>query len=262
MAAATSLAEAIRPVRILRTRLEGDFEAEVAGWQMSSIWHETGAQKDLGVIRRETSISRSKLQKMVISGPMFYCGKPILQDAEVPCAVELGLRSLDLDYYTRKLFPYGLTDKPICRAAEVSNLLPRCRWDPTLSHVDFFRVAFRNMINLNSERSLVGALISPGTAHINTCRKHLAFGILKTFLFFTALSLRTYDFIIKASGRRTPFMTEKLDRFRSSTLGKQRNRGLRLACLTTAYADLWNEHAHTLSPLPWHSADPRLRSTA
>ena len=33
---------------------------------------------------------------------------------------------------------------------------------------------------------------------------------------------------------------------------------MRLSSLTTAYADLWNDHAHTLHPLPWHSNDPRL----
>jgi hypothetical protein len=37
-----------------------------------------------------------------------------------------------------------------------------------------------------------------------------------------------------------------------------RHRALRLSCLTTAYADLWNEQAPTLTPHPWHSADPRL----
>ena len=36
------------------------------------------------------------------------------------------------------------------------------------------------------------------------------------------------------------------------------HRSLRLACLTSAYADLWNRHAHTLDVLPWSSPDPRL----
>ena len=37
-----------------------------------------------------------------------------------------------------------------------------------------------------------------------------------------------------------------------------KHRALRLACLTTPYAELWNEHARTLIPLPWHSDEPRL----
>jgi hypothetical protein len=37
-----------------------------------------------------------------------------------------------------------------------------------------------------------------------------------------------------------------------------KHRSLRLACLTTAFTELWNEQANKLTPLPWHSNDPRL----
>jgi len=40
--------------------------------------------------------------------------------------------------------------------------------------------------------------------------------------------------------------------------GTVKHRALRLACLTITYADLWDSQALTLSPLPWHSTDPRL----
>jgi len=36
------------------------------------------------------------------------------------------------------------------------------------------------------------------------------------------------------------------------------HRSLRLACLTSAYADLWNQHATKLYALPWSSPDPCL----
>jgi hypothetical protein len=36
------------------------------------------------------------------------------------------------------------------------------------------------------------------------------------------------------------------------------HRSLRLACLTSAYADLWNRHASSPDVLPWSSPDPRL----
>jgi hypothetical protein len=39
-----------------------------------------------------------------------------------------------------------------------------------------------------------------------------------------------------------------------------KHRALRLGCLTQAYADLWDQHAHTLKVLPWSSHDPRLNT--
>jgi len=37
------------------------------------------------------------------------------------------------------------------------------------------------------------------------------------------------------------------------------HRGLRLACLTEPYAELWNAHGSALHALPWSSPDSRLR---
>lgn len=36
------------------------------------------------------------------------------------------------------------------------------------------------------------------------------------------------------------------------------HRVLRLNCLTSSYAELWDRHAPSLTPLPWSSDDPRL----
>ena len=63
----------------------------VPGWQMSSIWHEIGAQKNLGVIRRETRF-HDKTSAMVISGPMFYVGNPIYKVSAPGLQIQQGLR--------------------------------------------------------------------------------------------------------------------------------------------------------------------------
>jgi hypothetical protein len=67
-----------------------------------------------------------------------------------------------------------------------------------------------------------------------------------------------FDFLIKASGRGHLFGTDVASFSFVDPSDTAKHRALRLACLTTAYADLWNEQAGNLHPLPWHSIDPRL----
>ena len=67
-----------------------------------------------------------------------------------------------------------------------------------------------------------------------------------------------YDFLIKASGV-SDIRDSHMARLPWVNPGPTaQHRSLRLACLTSAYADLWNRHAHTLDVLPWSSPDPRL----
>ena len=114
------------------------------------------------------------------------------------------------------------------------------------------------MINLNSERSLIGAIIVPGASHVNSVDS-MAFAdpahLLNAATLFISL---TYDFLIKSSGK-TNLHDHDVKGLPWCEAGPTaHHRSLRLACLTAAYAELWNHQAATLDVLPWASPDPRL----
>jgi hypothetical protein len=114
------------------------------------------------------------------------------------------------------------------------------------------------MVALNGERSLISAILPSGTAHVNTVESvafHDERNALDLGVFVTSL---VADFMTKAAGRGDIFESTVAGWPWISAEDTARHRALRLGCLTSAYADLWNRHASTLDVLPWSSPDPRL----
>jgi len=231
----------------------GERTVEVPLWQMSAHWHETGAQKD-GTTRRETRFRPA--EQMILQGPLFHVGNPLYKTPRSVCNSNKAYDVIDLfkapeDYLPRT--NYG----PAVEMAEYRNRMTRCRWDPTKSHADFARIAARGMIALNGERSLISALIPDGVAHVHGVESiafENALNLLNAVTLFTSIPL---DFLVKASGKQNlNLMAGSLPWAQINPVAMHRS--LRLACLTSAYADLWNRHAPTLDVLPWSSHDLRL----
>jgi hypothetical protein len=114
------------------------------------------------------------------------------------------------------------------------------------------------MMSPPTERTLIGALIPPGVAHVNTIES-LGFKdedkLLDVYPLWISLP---FDFLVK---------TTELTHFRESSLrffpwasvsDTAKHRALRLSCLTKHYADIWNRHATKFEVLPWSQDDPRL----
>ncbi|MEU4446507.1 class I SAM-dependent DNA methyltransferase [Actinosynnema sp. NPDC050801] len=115
----------------------------------------------------------------------------------------------------------------------------------TKPYTQFYRVAWREMIAPDTERSLYVALIPPGPTHVHAVRSSALCSKLDTALlagFWASLPL---DYLLRTTG------VGHLDVAQAQRLpAPQRDhplagalllRTLRLNCLTSAYADLWNE---------------------
>jgi len=227
---------------------------EIALWQMSACWNETAAQND-GTIKRHTGFRDA--DDMVLQGPLFYVGNPVYKTPKRVCNTHKAFDPIDLldvpeDYLPRT--NYG----PAIDRDEYRARMTQCRWDPTKKHTDFYRVAFRRQLALNGERTLISALLPPGAGHVDGIES-IAIADEKEAVNLAALSASTsFDFLTKASGG-SDLRESHAARLPWVALGPSaHHRILRLACLTTAYADLWNRHAPTLTPAPWSSDDPRL----
>lgn len=223
-------------------------------WQMGHDWNETTDQRN-GNIKRETAFRT--VDQMILQGPLFHVANPLYKTPRTVCNSNKAYDVVDLlaapeDYLPRT--NYG----PALEMRDYRNRMIRCRWDSTKSHADFYRFAVRKMVALNGERSLVGALIPTGFSHVNSVDS-MAFDnerhLLNAAAMFTSLP---YDFSIKASGKSN-LHDHDVSGLPWSDVGEgAMHRSLRLACLTTAFSDLWNRQAHTLEVFPWSSADHRL----
>lgn len=255
MAAAPSLSEAVEPIIRHISTPNGSREIQIPGWQMSGIWHESGSQRD-GVIRRATQF-RDDPEEMIFSGPMFHVANSLYKTPKNPCITKADYEVIDLS-----LMPGSYNPRtnyfPALEKDQFISKIPECVWDSSKNHASFYRLCFRAMINLNSERSLIGSIIPKKYTHINGMQS-IAFYDNHHLLTAAPLCFSIIiDFLIKISGigyvagkdfRRLPFLD-------SGDTAK--HRALRLVCLTTAYADLWDDYAKDLSPLNWHSKDTRL----
>ena len=233
----------------------GERKIEIALWQMSAHWHETGSQKD-GTIMRETAFRPA--DQMILQGPLFHVGNPLYKTPRSLNRTKADYDVIDLpaapeDYLPRTNYC------PAVDMTEYRRRMTRCRWNPTKSHADFYRVAFRRMIALNGERSLIPALIPPGVAHVDGIESVATENDRDRVSLAAFASSVPYDFLIKASGT-SDIRDSHMARLPWVEPGATaHHRSLRLACLTSAYADLWNRYAPTLDVLSWSSSNSRLR---
>jgi hypothetical protein len=254
MARFPKLDAAIPKIKRSVSTAAGERTVESPLWQMNRLWDETNAQKD-GTIRRETGFRPA--DQMVLQGPLFHVGNPLYKTPKAVSRTNADYDVIDLAAIGEDFLPrtnYG----PGIPLEEYNRSITHCRWDHTKGHTDFFRFAVRKMINLNSERSLIGAVISQGIAHVNSVDSMAFYDERLMLNAATLLSSLAYDYSIKASGK-----TNLHDRDVSALPWAEvdqtaLHRSLRLACLTSAYADLWNRHIPKLDVLPWSSTDPRL----
>ncbi|MET8134939.1 DNA methyltransferase [Streptomyces sp. NPDC005251] len=110
---------------------------------------------------------------------------------------------------------------------------------------EFYRVAWRQMIPHNTERSLFACILPPGPTHIHGIRSAALAGLRDTVLvsgFFASLPI---DYFLRATNRTNLDATEA-KRLPVPTPGHLLERALllrtlRLNCQTNAYAPLWEE---------------------
>lgn len=232
----------------------GERKVEVPLWQMSLYFHETNAQTD-GTTVRETAFHGPN--EMILQGPLFHVGNPLYKTPKAFSRTNADYMVVDLTAVSEDYLPRTNYRRAV-ELPEYRNRMTRCRWDSSKSHVDFYRICFRNMIALNGERSLISAILPPSVAHVNTVGSISFHDERNVLVASAAMTSIILDFAMKSSGR-SHLQDSDVAALRWINSGDTAlHRSLRLACLTTAYTDLWNRQAPTLDVLPWFSADPRL----
>ena len=225
-------------------------------YHITGHWHETMSQRN-GTIRRETRFP-STIREIVVSGPHFSVGNPLSKTPRDQCATNRDYDCLDLtalpdDYVPRTNYV------PACDQDEYARRTPKVPLsqgkDAEQQFVtDFYRVVNREMVSASWPRTFNTALIPRDVASIHTIVGTVFRDPLDCVSFF-ALSLSlVLDFLVKTTGtrhvntsilNRLPILTEDCP---PSLRNSLRLRALALSCLTTPYADLWEQVC--AAPLP------------
>lgn len=208
---------------------------------------ETGCLRK-GYTKRE--VCDTEDNKLIYVGPHVFVSNPIYKTPRRQCVLNSDYDPIDLTYITDDYHPrtcyvpqlhikdYDEIQKGffIGQNANGENL-----YDSWLS---YYKAGFRRMMGSTSERSLSGAILPSNYLHIGSI-KSIVFNRHCNMLEFVGLcSSIVLDFKIKIMGvtdlhkdRIMPLPLGIADKYKPALF----SRTLLLNCLTTAYADLWQE---------------------
>jgi type I restriction-modification system DNA methylase subunit len=226
-------------------------------------WSEPSSIND-GLIQRDDNwVARfpETAAGLILSGPHFYVSNPLSQTPKSICDTHRAYEALNLEelpdnYLTRSNF------SPCADKLKYKNAITRVDWSnqsggrrlagaievpkdysSKVEHDSFFRLVSRKMISPVGERTLITAIIPPGVTHIDGCYSFVFKNYLDLIDAVGSWSSIPADFLIKNTGKSN-FRREIAD---ALFITKDpvyspliRLRTLRLNCLTSHYADLWN----------------------
>jgi hypothetical protein len=229
-----------------------DLQGEFIALEM---WHETNAQKD-GTIRRETNFPAHPTD-LVLSGPHFHVGRPLYKTPQAVCTLNSHYDSLDLTTLTDDYLP-RTNYRPDLPPSEYLARTPRVPWGTNKPVTEFFRFAARGMLPPANERTMIPAIVHPGTGHVHgvqsTCFIDNHVLLCHSAFSFSILA----DYFIKSTGRTNlHYIWQRFPLI--PRLSSVEVRTLALNCLTTHYADLWSEcWDEAFRQQRWAKQDPRL----
>ena len=215
----------------------GNLEGEYFSTEM---WHETNAEKD-GTIKRSTQFANTS-ENWILSGPHFYVGKPFSKTPRHICTEKGHYDVLDLTVLPDEYLP-RTNYIPACDAETYLKRTPKVSWGSKNSVIDYWRVVASRRIGSSGERTLQGSLSHKGTSHINTVFSIAFRETLKAVNVAATWMSLPFDFFIKTTGKADfrHDLAAQLPLLGPEWRTQINLRTLQLNCLTTHYAELWEE---------------------
>lgn len=241
----------------------GDFNANI-----TVDLDETGAVND-GIIKRETYYPIVDNYEMVYNGPQIYVGNPSYKTPRTVCVNKADYDTIDLssisnDYIARSnyrpIMPLSEYKKQVQGFFIGQNADGEDIYD---NWIDHYKVGFRKMISLPSERSLICAVLPRRTAHIHGVISSSFVRGDNTVDIAALCASIPMDFFMKTiaaqnltSVRMQGFPLGIDEKYNNAI----RSRTLLLNCLTKHYADLWSEcWREEYKQETWSISDKRLK---
>ncbi|HLA27270.1 MAG TPA: hypothetical protein VJZ49_05195 [Syntrophales bacterium] len=230
----------------------------VGEYMSTEMWHETNSQKD-GTIKRVTQFVHSP-ENCILSGPHIYVGNPLSKTPRQICTEKAHYDVVDLtnipdDYLPRSNYV------PACNNDIYNKRLPYSKWDKGEVHTNYYRMVHRSMLSQAGERTLIAAVVPKFVGNINTAMTTSFKNAMTLINCVGSLQSLPVDFFVKSTGK------PKADGSMLNILPliedepSIRIRTLLLNCLTTHYAELWEDcWDKAFKHEQWTKDDPRLDS--
>ena len=208
--------------------------------QFSAGWHETS---DFEKGRIEKSWGHAPWDDAIIQGPHLHVSTPLYKQPNETMRSNKDWTSTDLE-------ALPIDAQPITQYKPAGD---RTIYDRLYTHWgdssarDHYRIAWRRMAANTGERTLISAIIPPGTAHVNPVYSgaFIGTGTHNVPLLQGGLSTLLADFWVRSRKRNdihpSDFIKSPTIDGTSLLASSIALRTLRLNCLTDVYADLWAE---------------------
>lgn len=229
------------------------------GYRWTGFWHEKGAKKD-GYIEWDTRYPPSWAE-VIYQGPHFTVATPFAKEPNEFCKSKGDYTPWDLSNLPKSIIPRTNYQRA-CDRQKYDSAIPRWNDQPSTR---FWRVVWRRMTQPVLERSLHAALIPPGPAHVHTVHSLMVCApsdspivadasdssppqdLRNTVLTAGLWASLPFDYLVKVSGK-PDIQTDLIDRFPAPVdhpaWPQVLLRALRLNCITTEYAPLWESLYH------------------
>ena len=186
---------------------------------------------------------QSSWEDAILQGPHLHVSTPLYKQPNKSMKHNQDWTSTDLETLSASAEPVTQY-KPAGDRATYDRLYTH--WDDSSAR-DHYRIAWRRMAANTGERTLITAIISPGTAHVNPVYSgtFIGSGTRNIPLLQGGASTLLTDFWIRSRRRNdihpTDFIKCPTIDDTSPLTTNIALRALRLNCITDAYADLWAE---------------------
>ena len=228
---------------------------------------ETNAPK-AGIIKRNTCVPDLSKYEMIYSGPHFYVANPIYKTPRTKCALNSDYDNIDLlnistDYIQRTNYVPNIPLVEYNNQVRGFSSKQQENLEEHDNYFDYYKLGIRAMVSQAGERSLICAVLPRRTAHIHGI---VSISFLNRYNAVDMAALCasiTIDFYVKTIAAQN-LRYSRLAKFPIGTPVKYHSalfaRILLLNCLTTAYADLWQEMWDAAyKQETWSLDDPRLK---
>lgn len=211
--------------------------------------HETNAV-DCKIMKREFKKANYNSYEVILNGPHIYVASPYYQEPISVINKKAKYNGLDVsllaaDFSSRTIFTPAMPIDEYRSAIKGFYIKKDVDGNDVYDNwIDYYRVGVRKMLDPGMERTLIGIILPPKVSHTNGIIS-LCIKEINSVVEFAGLSASlVLDFFIKTigsqnmtEGRLSSFPLGIDDKYKSALFA----RTLLLNCLTTAYADLWQE---------------------
>lgn len=229
-----------------------DVECPIFGTEMF-----VGPKSDNSIIESKCRFA-SGWENLLLCGSNIGISNPFFKTPRRDCNSarafdSINLQNVSVNYFPRSRFSFKGKINPL-QNDRVDNKIKMS--------LQNYRIAARKMVDANSERDLISAIIPPKAVHMDSIYSFVIHDLEKMVLIQSGFSSIVYDFIARLSGKsilRLDFYSSLP--FKESPLKAERMiRTLLLNCINKDYSELWKKcWKQDFTHDSWTSFDSRLK---